>query len=61
MRRIDPIFREMDDIFILNKMGERVKLEGWEKFAERAYEELALEESREAGATYRSAYSEGEI
>ncbi|KAJ3120091.1 Serine/threonine-protein phosphatase 2A regulatory subunit B'' subunit alpha [Nowakowskiella sp. JEL0407] len=44
MRRIDPMFREMDDLWTLDGSGKRIKLEGWEKFAERAYDELASEE-----------------
>ncbi|KAJ3350421.1 hypothetical protein HDU83_009706 [Entophlyctis luteolus] len=64
IRRIDPMFREVDDLWVMEDAsggkisdaggaGEdaqherrRVKLEGWDKFAERAYEFLAFEETR---------------
>ncbi|KAJ3136542.1 Serine/threonine-protein phosphatase 2A regulatory subunit B'' subunit alpha [Physocladia obscura] len=50
IRRIDPHYRELDDIWAeeivgSGLFGRRVKLEGWDKFAERAYDMLAYEES----------------
>ncbi|KAJ1553028.1 Serine/threonine-protein phosphatase 2A regulatory subunit B'' subunit beta, partial [Cladochytrium tenue] len=44
VRRIEPSFREADEVWI-EEGGARIKLEGWNKFAERAYEILAHEES----------------
>ncbi|ORY33607.1 hypothetical protein BCR33DRAFT_520170 [Rhizoclosmatium globosum] len=45
VRRIDPMYREMDDVVVEEDGGRRkVRLEGWDKFAERAYELLAYEE-----------------
>ncbi|KAJ3285382.1 Serine/threonine-protein phosphatase 2A regulatory subunit B'' subunit alpha [Borealophlyctis nickersoniae] len=57
VRRIDPMFREMDDVWVADHVtGEKIKLAGWDKFAERAYEELAVEEQRTStAASYRSA------
>ncbi|KAI9346228.1 hypothetical protein BDR26DRAFT_125111 [Obelidium mucronatum] len=61
VRRIDPMYREMDDVWIeeevvVGSVGggaggclKRVKLEGWDKFAERAYELLAYEEAGGGG------------
>ncbi|KAJ3348831.1 hypothetical protein HDU91_006498 [Kappamyces sp. JEL0680] len=46
IRRIDPLFREMDDMYIDNADGTRTKLEGFVKFAARAYMLLAEEESQ---------------
>ncbi|TPX60382.1 hypothetical protein PhCBS80983_g01805 [Powellomyces hirtus] len=45
LRRIDPGFREWDDMYVQDRVTkERVLLEGWDKFAERAYEELACDD-----------------
>ncbi|KXS13641.1 hypothetical protein M427DRAFT_58458 [Gonapodya prolifera JEL478] len=45
VRRMDPGFREQDDVWVVDrKAGTRVKLSGWDKFAERSYELLAYEE-----------------
>ncbi|KAJ3340551.1 Serine/threonine-protein phosphatase 2A regulatory subunit B'' subunit beta [Gonapodya sp. JEL0774] len=45
VRRMDPGFREQDDVWVLDKkLAMRVKLSGWDKFAERSYEALAYEE-----------------
>ncbi|KAJ3018721.1 hypothetical protein HKX48_002712 [Thoreauomyces humboldtii] len=45
LRRIDPNFREWDDMYVEDRQTKtRVLLEGWDKFAERAYEELAFDE-----------------
>lgn len=44
IRRIDPTFRELDDVWIEDG-DKRFKLEGWDKYAERAYDQLAQEES----------------
>ncbi|KAI9094555.1 hypothetical protein DFS34DRAFT_696063 [Phlyctochytrium arcticum] len=46
LRRIDPGFRDWDDLFAFDQKGERVKLEGWDKFAERAYDDLAFDEGQ---------------
>ncbi|TPX31016.1 hypothetical protein SmJEL517_g05581 [Synchytrium microbalum] len=54
IRRIDPAWREMDDVVVVDGRGRRVKLEGWDKFAERAYEELAIEESQQRNTNYRT-------
>ncbi|KAI8610404.1 hypothetical protein BC830DRAFT_1145900 [Chytriomyces sp. MP71] len=51
IRRIDPTFRDMDDVVVENRDGTRLKLDGWDKFAERSYELLAYEES--SNATYQ--------
>lgn len=40
-RRHDPLFREWYDIVVPGTDGAFVKLEGWDRFAERAYDELA--------------------
>ncbi|KAJ3087869.1 Serine/threonine-protein phosphatase 2A regulatory subunit B'' subunit alpha [Quaeritorhiza haematococci] len=53
-RRIDPTWREMDDLWITDKQNRKIKLEGWDKFAERSYEELAIEESQQRGSSYRN-------
>ncbi|KAJ3267906.1 Serine/threonine-protein phosphatase 2A regulatory subunit B'' subunit alpha [Terramyces sp. JEL0728] len=45
IRRIDPVFRDMDDM-ICEENGTPVKLEGFQKFAFRAYQILAEEESQ---------------
>ncbi|KAJ3033163.1 Serine/threonine-protein phosphatase 2A regulatory subunit B'' subunit alpha [Rhizophlyctis rosea] len=47
LRKVDPAFRETDEVWVTDKAGQRLKLEGWDKFAERAYEELAFEESQQ--------------
>ncbi|KAJ3330564.1 hypothetical protein HDU76_005356 [Blyttiomyces sp. JEL0837] len=52
IRRIDPAFREIDDVWI-EEGGKKIKLEGWDKFAERAYEQLALEESGQRSRSYQ--------
>ncbi|TPX45895.1 hypothetical protein SeLEV6574_g03574 [Synchytrium endobioticum] len=54
VRRIDPAWREMDDVVVMDARGRRIKLEGWDKFSERAYEELANEESQQRTNSYRS-------
>ncbi|KAJ3004572.1 UNVERIFIED_CONTAM: Serine/threonine-protein phosphatase 2A regulatory subunit B'' subunit alpha [Siphonaria sp. JEL0065] len=67
VRRIDPMYREMDDVWIEENVvvsgasvatagGDaavlrRVKLEGWDKFAERAYDLLAYEEAGGGGGS----------
>ncbi|KAI8926542.1 hypothetical protein BC831DRAFT_456106 [Entophlyctis helioformis] len=48
IRRIDPSFREQDDVYFERPSGERVKLEGFQKFAAKAYSILAEEESQSA-------------
>jgi serine/threonine-protein phosphatase 2A regulatory subunit B'' len=46
LRRVDPMWREMDEVWA--GVGEgRVKLEGWDKFGERAYDLLVADEGRE--------------
>eukprot|EP00842_Homolaphlyctis_polyrhiza_P004864 jgi/Hompol1/5379/HPOL_001960-RA len=45
IRRIDPIFRDQDDVYFEKNNGERVRLEGFQKFAAKAYAILADEES----------------
>ena len=47
IRRIDPVYREMDDIWILEPDGTRVMLEGWNKYAYRSYEELSADECQQ--------------
>ncbi|KAI9353017.1 hypothetical protein DFJ73DRAFT_340448 [Zopfochytrium polystomum] len=49
VRRIEPAFREADDLWV-DENGVKVKLEGWNKFAERAYDILAQEESNQHAA-----------
>ncbi|KAJ3323998.1 Serine/threonine-protein phosphatase 2A regulatory subunit B'' subunit alpha [Boothiomyces sp. JEL0866] len=49
IRRIDPVFRELDDM-ICEENGTPVKLEGFQKFAFRAYQILAEEESQSGNA-----------
>ncbi|KAI8813305.1 hypothetical protein BJ742DRAFT_789846 [Cladochytrium replicatum] len=64
IRRFDPQFREHDDVYILDREGQRVKLEGWEKFAERAYDELAIEESQQncrTSSSYSMQYHSGDL
>ncbi|KAJ3029429.1 UNVERIFIED_CONTAM: Serine/threonine-protein phosphatase 2A regulatory subunit B'' subunit alpha [Siphonaria sp. JEL0065] len=70
VRRIDPMYREMDDVWIEEAVvvsgtaaavaggggGDgavlrRVKLQGWDKFAERAYDMLAYEEAGGGGSS----------
>ncbi|KAJ3399336.1 hypothetical protein HDV05_001852 [Chytridiales sp. JEL 0842] len=50
IRRIDPGFREADDVWV-EEHGKRVKLDGWDKFAERTYDYLAMEEHRTVNTT----------
>ncbi|KAI9029270.1 hypothetical protein DFJ74DRAFT_703091 [Hyaloraphidium curvatum] len=48
-RRMEPSFRESDDVWICDEDGNRkFKLRGWEKFSERQYEILANEERLQA-------------
>ena len=58
IRRIDPLYREMDDLTIVDVNGEKISLEyvldsmflwyrGWNKYAHRAYEELSSDESQQ--------------
>ncbi|KNC97107.1 hypothetical protein, variant [Spizellomyces punctatus DAOM BR117] len=54
LRRIDPGFREWDDVFGVDDSGDRVKLEGWDKYAERAYDELAFDESHNESSNFSS-------
>ncbi|KAI8803596.1 hypothetical protein BJ742DRAFT_828103 [Cladochytrium replicatum] len=64
IRRFDPQFREHDEVYILDREGRRVKLEGWEKFAERAYDELAIEESQQnyrSSSGYSMQYRPGDL
>ncbi|KAJ3311519.1 Serine/threonine-protein phosphatase 2A regulatory subunit B'' subunit alpha [Boothiomyces sp. JEL0838] len=49
IRRIDPVFRELDDM-ICEENGVPVKLEGFQKFAFRAYQILSEEESQSGNA-----------
>ncbi|KAI9204475.1 uncharacterized protein BJ171DRAFT_619719 [Polychytrium aggregatum] len=44
VRRLDPAFREMDEIWIIDHTGNKIQLEGWDKFVERSYSELAKDE-----------------
>ncbi|KAI8914507.1 hypothetical protein EDD86DRAFT_273568, partial [Gorgonomyces haynaldii] len=44
-RRIDPAFREMDNVFLELPDGTRLLLEGFQKFAAKAYQILAEEET----------------
>lgn len=53
LRRVDPMFREMDDIYVPGPNGQRIKLAGWQKFCERTYDRLVSEESRESSAASR--------
>ena len=48
IRRIDPAFREQDDVYFERATGERIKLEGFQKFAAKAYSILAEEENQSA-------------
>jgi hypothetical protein len=41
LRRVDPMYREMDDLWVDGSEGERVKLNGWDKFSERAYDRVS--------------------
>lgn len=65
LRRVDPMFREMDELYITQPDGSRVKLtvrallplntvvQGWAKWCERAYDRLVAEESRGSTAETR--------
>ncbi|KAL6624262.1 hypothetical protein LY90DRAFT_520086 [Neocallimastix californiae] len=54
LRCMDPLFREANEVWIVEGISsdninideeeKKIKLEGWEKFAERTYEQLAYEE-----------------
>jgi len=44
--RMDPAWREQDDVWCVDPVKGKLKLRGWEKFAERGYELLAWEESQ---------------
>ncbi|KAI8838636.1 hypothetical protein BC829DRAFT_404358 [Chytridium lagenaria] len=60
IRRIDPGFREADDVWV-EERGKRIKLEGWDKFAERTYDELAMEERRSQSRSTYSGYTSYEV
>ncbi|KAJ3101283.1 Serine/threonine-protein phosphatase 2A regulatory subunit B'' subunit beta [Phlyctochytrium planicorne] len=60
IRRIDPTFREIDDVWV-EERGKRVKLEGWDKFAERTYDELAMEERRSQSSCRSYDYSSYDV
>ncbi|KAJ3182628.1 Serine/threonine-protein phosphatase 2A regulatory subunit B'' subunit alpha [Geranomyces variabilis] len=50
VRRHDLSFREWDDMYVQDRVTkERILLEGWDKFAERAYEELACDGDEDDG------------
>ncbi|KAJ3163220.1 Serine/threonine-protein phosphatase 2A regulatory subunit B'' subunit alpha [Geranomyces michiganensis] len=50
VRRHDLSFREFDDMYVQDRVTkERILLEGWDKFAERAYEELACDGDEDDG------------
>ncbi|KAJ3116659.1 Serine/threonine-protein phosphatase 2A regulatory subunit B'' subunit beta [Phlyctochytrium bullatum] len=60
IRRIDPAFREIDDVWV-EERGRRIKLEGWDKFAERTYDELAQEERRSQSSCRSYGYASYEV
>ncbi|KAI8845953.1 hypothetical protein BJ741DRAFT_586233 [Chytriomyces cf. hyalinus JEL632] len=61
VRRIDPMFREMDDVVVDDvQLGRRVKLEGWDKFAERSYDQLAYEENSSNSLHYSAGDAQGD-
>ncbi|KXS11229.1 hypothetical protein M427DRAFT_60803 [Gonapodya prolifera JEL478] len=57
VHRMEPSFREQDEVWIAEKKGGagRVKLIGWDKFAERTYELLAYEEQQQQSAAAAAA------
>lgn len=44
-RRIDPCLKDLEEVWVESNDGERYKLRGWQKYAEKCYDELAMEES----------------
>ena len=51
LRRVDPVFREFDDLVIVDGDGAKTRILGWDKFAEKAYEHLvSVDDSMRDGA-----------
>ncbi|KAJ8331306.1 hypothetical protein O5D80_000239 [Batrachochytrium dendrobatidis] len=51
-RRIDPAFREQEMVYFTKHTGETIRLEGFEKFAAKAYSKLSDEDNYQSQSAY---------